>query len=1013
MDDMTVDKRYWQSLEDLRHDPELLDRRRQELPDGRTLWQATQEKAEAEAGEAGESRRDFLKLMGFSLGAATLASCTPIPERQAVPLADEPEGLIPGVASWYATTCGGCAAGCGLLVKVRDGRPIKVEGNALSFSGGGTCAAGQATVLSLYDDQRLRGPLLAGRKTAWPEVDAFVAGRLAAVTARQGQIVLLTGPVLGPATRQLIGEWLTRHPGARHVIYEPVSQAALRTAAGQSFGRPVVPRYRLDRARLVVALEADFLGTWLSPVEHSRQYAVARRVGGAGEPLRHVQIEAGMSLSGSNADERIAVLPAQLGGAALALLDGVSRLAAQPGVAVPDDLPAQGRLAGVAAELWRQRGKSLVLCGVNDVAIQRVVLKINTLLGNVGTTVDLGRPSFQSQGDDVAVAALIGEMERGEVQALLLHGVNPVYDYPEADRFRTGLARVALKISFANRLDETAALADVVAPDHHFLESWNDAEPVAGWRGLTQPTIAPLFATRAFEESLLAWSGEKAENAEKADWHNYLREHWRSAVFPRQDERRDFDDFWDRSLEAGGFALPSIGPSPGPIAEAGTDLTQAVAAILAVHQQALAARRAGGIEVRLYEKVALRDGRHANNPWLQELPDPVSKVTWGNYVSVAPRTATELGLAEGDVVALRTADRAAALELPVQIQPGQPAGAVSVALGYGRTAAGRVGNGVGANAFPLMPLVGGFARGFAIGYRLEKTGRQEPLAATQTHHSMEGRAIVREATLAEYRKNPAAGNEEHPERASLWEEYKKEGHFWGMAVDLSACTGCAACVVACQAENNVAVVGKDEVRRGREMHWIRIDRYYTGSEEAPATVYQPMMCQHCDHAPCETVCPVLATVHSSDGLNQQVYNRCVGTRYCANNCPYKVRRFNWFNYAGNERFDNPMGNDLGRMVLNPDVVVRSRGVMEKCSLCIQRIQEGKLKGRHSAAGLRDGDIQTACQQACPADAIVFGDMNDRGSAVSHRQTDPRFYHVLEDLGTRPGVGYLTKLRVEA
>ncbi len=503
MDDMTADKRYWQSLEDLRHDPELLDRRRQELPDGRTLWQATQETA-----EAGESRRDFLKLMGFSLGAATLASCTPIPERQAVPLADEPEGLIPGVASWYATTCAGCAAGCGLLIKVRDGRPIKVEGNALSFSGGGTCAVGQATVLSLYDDQRLRGPLLAGRKTAWPEVDAFVAGRLAAVTARQGKIVLLTGPVLGPATCQLIGEWLARHPGARQVIYEPVSQAALRAAAGQSFGRPVVPRYRLDRARLVVALEADFLGTWLSPVEHSRQYAAARRVGGAGEPLRHVQIEAGMSLSGSNADERIAVLPAQLGGAALALLDGVSRLAGQAGVAIPDDLPARDRLAGVAAELWRQRGKSLVLCGVNDVATQRVVLKINSLLGNVGTTVDLDRPSFQSQGDDEAVAALVGEMERGEVQALLLHGVNPVYDYPEAGRFRTGLARVALKISLADRLDETAALADVVAPDHHFLESWNDAEPVAGWRGLTQPTIAPLFATRAFEESLLAWAGE-------------------------------------------------------------------------------------------------------------------------------------------------------------------------------------------------------------------------------------------------------------------------------------------------------------------------------------------------------------------------------------------------------------------------------------------------------------------------------------------------------------------------
>jgi len=1008
---MEEHRRYWQSLEDLRQDPELLARRRQELPDGQTLWEAAAE-ANAANPEGVESRRDFLKLMGFSLGAASLASCTRIPEHKAVPLVDQPEGLIPGVASWYATTCGGCAAGCGLLVKVRDGRPIKIEGNRESpLSGGGTCAAGQATVLSLYDDQRLKGPVLGGRPASWEEVDAAVRERLGAVAARRGKMVLLTGTVLSPATRQLIGEWLARYPGARQVVYEPVSQAALRAATAESFGRPVVPHYRLDRARLVVALEADFLGTWLSPVELTRHYTVARRPGGPGgdEPLRHVQIESGMSLTGSNADQRIAVLPSELGVAALALLDGVSRQAGHdvPVSTVVADLPAKDRLAGVAEELWRHRGRSVVVCGVNDVAIQRVVHRINSILGNVGTTVDLDNPSYQSQGDDTAVAALVDEMERGEVQALLVHGVNPLYDYPDAARFRAGLARVAFKVSFADRLDETASKADVVCPDPHFLEAWNDAEPVRGGHSLTQPTIAPLFATRAFQENLLAWSGEKP------DWHAYLREHWRREVFPRQDRYRDFDDFWDRSLEAGGCSLPPV-PSQ-PVADRG-DLAPAVALVLAAHQTALAARRQGGIEVRLHEKVALRDGRNANNPWLQELPDPVTKVTWGNYVSVSPRMATELRLAEGDVVALHGSSapgNTARLELPVQIQPGQPAGAVSVALGYGRTAAGKVGNGVGANAFPLMPLAGGFAQRSAGGFRLERTGRHEPLAATQTHHSMEGRSIVREATLAEYRKNPAAGNEERPELASLWPEYKKEGHFWGMVVDLSACTGCAACVVACQAENNVAVVGRDEVRRGREMHWIRVDRYYRGSEEAPETVYQPMMCQHCDHAPCETVCPVLATVHSSDGLNQQIYNRCVGTRYCANNCPYKVRRFNWFNYAKNDHFDYHMNNDLGRMVLNPDVVVRSRGVMEKCSLCIQRIQEGKLKGRYRTGGLKDGDIQTACQQACPADAIVFGDLNDHGSTVARRQNDPRFYHVLEEVGTRPGVGYLTKLRIEA
>jgi MoCo/4Fe-4S cofactor protein with predicted Tat translocation signal len=1029
---MAQDRRYWQSLEDLRDDPELLARRKQELPDGRTLWEAAQAADTADAagdagdtGAPGDTRRDFLKLMGFSLGAATLASCTPIPQRKAVPLVDEPEGLVPGVASWYATTCGGCAAGCGLLVKVRDGRPIKVEGNPGSpLSAGGTCAVGQATVLSLYDDQRLRGPLLSGAPASWEQVDAAVAERLRAVAARRGRIVLLTGTVLSPATRQLIDEWLLHYSGARHVVYEPVSQAALRAAAGEVLGRPVVPHYRFDRARLVVSLDADFLGTWLSPVEFTRQYAAARRPDGKGaprEPLRHVQIESGFSLTGSNADQRIAVLPSELGMAALALLASVARRAghALPS-ALPDDLPAKDLLAGVAEELWRQRGQSLLVCGANDVATQRVVHRINALLGNVGTTVDLDRPSNQSQGDDAAMAALVGEMERGEVQALLLAGVNPVYDFPEAGRFRTGLGRVAWKVSFADRLDETAAEADVVCPDHHFLESWNDAEPVAGGYSLTQPTIAPLFATRAFQESLLVWSGGQPDpkiSGAKPDWHTYLRESWRKAIFPRQNRDRDFDTFWDRSLEAGGVSLaPADSPTtplPGAadLARDAPALLAEMTALLDGHRQALAARQGGGTEVRLHEKVALRDGRQANNPWLQELPDPVTKVTWGNYVSISPKTAAELGLAEGDVVALR--GREQKIELPVQIQPGQPAGAVSVALGYGRTAAGKVGNGVGANAFPLMPRVGGFVQRFATGYRLEKTGRHEALAATQTHHSMEGRAIVREATLAEYRKNPAAGNEERPELTSLWTEYRKEGHFWGMVVDLSACTGCAACVVACQAENNVAVVGRDEVRRGREMHWLRIDRYYTGPEEAPAAVFQPMMCQHCDHAPCETVCPVLATVHSSDGLNQQVYNRCVGTRYCANNCPYKVRRFNWFNYAGNARFDYHMNSELGRMVLNPDVVVRSRGVMEKCSLCIQRIQEGKLKGRYRPEGLRDGDIKTACQQACPADAIVFGDLNDHASTVARRQGDPRFYRVLEEIGTRPGVGYLTKIRMEA
>ncbi|HEX4960144.1 MAG TPA: Fe-S-cluster-containing hydrogenase [Thermoanaerobaculia bacterium] len=967
---------YWRSVEELRGEPPP----RPELSD-----------LHDPAG-AGESRRDFLKLMGFSIGAAALAGCTRIPERQAVPLLAQPEGTLPGVESWYATTCGGCSAGCGLLVKTRDGRPIKVEGNPHSpLSGGATCATGQATVLSLYDGQRLKGPLLHGRPASWEEADAFVASHLDTLATGGGRLALLTETIASPASRRLSEDFLRRFPGAIHAVHDPVSLAALRHANEQSFGRPVVPRFHFDRARVIVGLEADFLGTWLSPVEFARAYSRGRRLTDRNSGMsRHYQFEAGLSLTGSNADRRVAVLPSELGLVALAL---AGRLAARSGGGEPVpkvEPPCDPALLDtVADDLWQHRGESLVVSGLNDPAVQAVVNRINSLLGNVGKTIDLDHPSWQRQGDDGAVTALIEAMERGEVGGLLLWGVNPAYDHPQAGRFVKALARVPFKVSFAGRLDETAEHADAVCPDHHFLESWGDAEPVAGSFGLRQPVIAPLFATRSVHESLLRWMGAPADPLA------HLREVWRRDVFPRQSRWAAFDDFWDHALQDGVFEPPAASTDEAtPPVDRG-DLAAAAASILAGHA---AARAAGGLEVRLYEKVGMRDGRHANNPWLQELPDPITRVTWGNYVSVAPALAAEQGLADGDVVVLKKAG--AALELPVQVQPGHARQAVSVALGYGRTRAGKVGNGVGANAFPLLAASAG-------GFRLEKTGRRQTLAATQLHHSMEGRPIVREATLAELARNPAAGNEERPRLETLWAEHPREGHHWGMAIDLSSCLGCGACVVACQAENNVAVVGRDEVTRGREMHWIRIDRYYQGSEDEPRTVYQPMMCQHCGNAPCETVCPVLATVHSSDGINQQVYNRCVGTRYCANNCPYKVRRFNWFQYANNDRFDYTMNGDLGRMVLNPDVVVRSRGVMEKCSLCTQRIQAGKLRAEAAGTPLADGEIRTACQQACPAEAIVFGDQADAGSEVARQQASPRFYHVLEELNTRPVVGYLT------
>jgi len=817
-----------------------------------------------------------------------------------------------------------------------------------------------------------------------------------------------------------------------------VSFSALRRAHQQAYGHALVPRYRFDRAALIVGFDADFLGTWLSPVEHTRQYAAGRAPGRG--MTRHVQFEPGLSLTGANADERHAVPLSAIGRIVLALADRIRAKAAGSETTVlarDPDLPVAVReIDELADQLWAHRGASLIVCGVQDVALQVLVAWLNHQLGNVGRDgtlpIDLGTPSQQKQADDAGIESLVSAMQRGQVGTLLVHGVNPAYEYADAAGFIAALERVPLVVSLADRLDETATHAHAVCPDHHFLEAWGDAEPIASYYSLAQPTIAPMFETRAAQDSLLAWLGDP--RAPGRDFHAHLRAYWLDHLHPRQQHEPalDPDRFWDRALEAGFLDLTASASASAATASAAAAFASPLPTLTAfsadVDTAAARLRRtlsgqpapADRYELQLYESVALRDGRHANNPWLQELPDPITKLTWGHAASIAPALATRLGLQDGDVVAINIADAPqlqpdqGRIELPVLIQPGQSPETISIALGYGRTQAGRVARQVGVNAFPLQSRSpDGLRRRFATGVTLQKTGRREPLAMTQTHHSMEGRPLIREATLRDFLGTsaaPAAADAREEALPSLWAEHETASHFWGMAIDLNSCTGCSACTIACQAENNVPVVGKDEVQRGREMHWIRIDRYYSGSEAAPDTAFQPVMCQHCANAPCETVCPVLATVHSSDGLNQQVYNRCIGTRYCENNCPYKVRRFNWFTYAQNSRFDYVMNSPLETMVLNPDVVVRSRGVMEKCSLCVQRIQAGKLAAKRDGRPLADGDIKTACQQACPAQAITFGDLHDPASAAARLQQGPRHYHLLGDLGTRPSVGYLTKVR---
>ncbi|HEX3473831.1 MAG TPA: molybdopterin dinucleotide binding domain-containing protein, partial [Kofleriaceae bacterium] len=818
---------YWQNLDERDHGS----RDRGEFPGGLPVG--------ASDDGSDTTRRDFLSLMGFGAAAATVAACR-APVTKAVPIAVATDDMIPGVANHYATTCGGCASACSLLVKQRDGRPIKIEGNELStLFGGATCATGQATVLSLYDEQRLREPLWDGKPAPWHEVDDQIATRLDDARTKQGKVVLLSTTVTSPTLLAVIERLRKAFPGFRHVTYDPVSASALRAASAQAFGGPVIPHYAFDRAKVIVGIDADFLGTWLSPVEFARQYARGRT---PEQPAGlHVQFEPGMSVTGSNADQRVAVAPSQLGAVAAALLARIARKAGEAGVTAPSDPVKPEVLDQVADALWSHRGDSLVVAGVNDTATQLVVLTLNRLLGNLGKTLDVDRPSLQRQGDDAAMDALVGELERGEVHTLILHGVNPAYDYVDGKRFLAALARdkVPLSISTADRLDETAAAVTAVCPDHHFLESWGDAEPVAGMLSLTQPLIAPLFETRSVVDSLLHWIGEPATHYE------VLRDHWRTQIMPRQGAR-DFDSFWDQALERGVLELAATPPSGA--AATGGDWRGAVAAIQADSQRSAQGDR---YELALFESVAMRDGKNANNPWLLEMPDPITKLSWGNVAMIAPATARQLGLADGDIVSLTT-PTGASVEVPVYTQPGQHARTLSVAVGWGRRQVGKAGDHVGGNGFPLSSLVRGARRMWAD-VAIKPTGGHDKLAEAQWHFSQEGRPIVLETTREELARGGPDGEKQREELDDLWTERPMGERLWGMTIDLNACTGCSACVVACQAENNVPVIGKDQVHRQRIMHWIRIDRYYNGSEDEPRAVHQPMMCQHCNHAPCETV----------------------------------------------------------------------------------------------------------------------------------------------------------------
>jgi molybdopterin-containing oxidoreductase family iron-sulfur binding subunit len=950
------------------------------------------------------SRRSFLQAAGFTLASAATTGCVRPPPDSRLAHVVQPEIGAPGARLSYATTCAGCSAGCGVLASVRDARPLKLEGlPGHPVSDGRLCAAGQASILGLYDNHRIRRPLLEGRPVSWRELDERLVDALGAT---QGAVRIVTGTdaAASPTTRSMVARFLERFADARHVVHDVVSGSAIIEAHGATHGTRALPRMRIDRADIIVALDADFLGAGHSPVESAAAYARAR-------PRWHVQVESCMTLTGAKADERFVVAPDEVAVVLTALAVAVARRAGNDFAAsprVPEGLSFE-TVERWGALLSDARGRALVICGSADPDLQRLANFVNELLGSYGATLDLEAPSRQRLGDELSMVRLGEELERGEVGVLIMYGVNPVHSLPDGGRWREWLAKVPVLVAMAERDDETSSLARYVCPAPHYLETWGDVEPVSGLLCLRQPTIEPTGDTRSFDASLAAWSGVSLDALA------IVQHHWREHVYRSDIDGPSFQSFWDRSLQTGWVQRP-VSNANRPAFD--SSAVQPLARPLA-HQDTLL--------LVAYPSVALQDGRQAFNPWLLELPDPVSQVSWDCCASLAPATAEALKLRDGDFVSVKLRDGDAAIELPVVVQPGQHERVVAVPLGYGQRVTDRFANLgprwlgraagrdepplVGANVAPLLPMRG---RGDPVPVEVRPVrGRRRELARAQQHAWLTSidagwgteasGALIRR--VAADHLSEAAGPAVHSSGSTrgLWDNDASEdaGTRWGMTIDLDACTGCSACVLACQVENNTPVVGRDEVRRHRSMHWLRIDRYYRADAQGVAIAHQPMTCHHCAHAPCETVCPVLATTRSSDGLNQQTYSRCIGTRYCMNNCPFKVRRFNWFDYTHDPSMEN--------LVLNPDVTVRSRGVAEKCTFCVQRIQEARLAARAEGRELVDGDVRTACEQTCPASAITFGDLNDRGSRVSARAADPRAYALLEGLNLAPAVRYLASV----
>tara|TARA_B110001454_G_scaffold219203_1_gene252123 strand:+ start:33866 stop:37015 length:3150 start_codon:yes stop_codon:yes gene_type:complete len=962
------------------------------------------------------ARREFLKLMGASMALST-ASCIRRPVQKIVPYNKQPEEVTFGVPNFYTSTFFDGQESLGVLIKTREGRPIKLESLTNNpLNQGGTSVRSQAHILSLYDLDRLTAPkknLFNEKRTnkdtisvSWENADTAIVESL-----KKGGVYVLTGNIVSPSTQAIVKDFSEGFK-ATHVAWEVLANDDVRKGQKASYGTDVLPFYRFDKSKMTVSIDADFLGTWIAPTVFTKQYSKTRK--DLANMSRMVAFDSNYSLTGANADIRVRIKPSQQLKVAVALAQELIVKQGKSSYAGNSDVknwlnsfgnPAEGLniepalLKEIAKDLWDAKGESLVVAGglktqsETSLALQVVVNLLNSALENDGKTVQHKR-SMTSSASHADMTSLIDAMKNKKVKTLVIHGVNPAYGLPAKAEFQEHLKNVETVVYIGDRMNETAMWANYVLPENHSMENWGDAEMVSGVFAIQQPAIKPMYDTQSMQITLMNWCFQAKVGPKRIQefesYYDYLKNYWKTEIFPKHGKGSSFDKNWQDLLQTG-----SIGDVEG------SDGSRSFSVSSLTDLKKPAAVE--GWELVLYPTSQFGDGMgsQANIGWLHELPDPVTKAVWDNYASISIAAAAKLKVKEGSLIEITVGKDK--MELPVLVQPGLQDDVIAIAVGYGRTHVGSVGNGIGKNAYELVQTNEKGQVLFAgVKAEVKVTGKKYEIAHTQTHHSMEGRQIVVEATLKEYQTKKDHIIHKHP-IWSVWSGHQYNGHKWGMAIDLNSCTGCSACMTACQSENNIPVVGKKYVMQGREMHWIRIDRYYTGKPEDAHAVFQPVMCQHCDNAPCETVCPVLATVHSSEGLNEMVYNRCVGTRYCSNNCPYKVRRFNWFNYA--KKITAP-----GNMALNPDVGVRVRGVMEKCTFCVQRIKEGKNNAKLENRPLKDGEIKTACQTSCPTDAIVFGDMNDANSQVSKLFKNERSYALLEEWHAAPSVRYQAKIR---